>query len=197
MTVAEFFRREIAQPLKLSACLGALPPEGYRVADIVGFPAAMSAQYQQPSEEVSYKAFNNPPVLFDTLILNSPQWRTAIIPAVNGYAASASLALLFYDLVESAERRRIAIGDEVLSYALQVHAEGYDSVLHTRKRWCLGFQKYGESGSFGAAGLGGSRVVANPRVHLSFAFVTNSMGGFSDSDEILHQLGKVFDIGLV
>jgi CubicO group peptidase (beta-lactamase class C family) len=118
-------------------------------------------------------AFQNPSL--GPSYMNSTEFRTAELPAMNGHGTARDLARL-YSLLPS------LLPEELLREATRVHSSGLDQVLLTHSQFGLGFMVHDTAapigvrpGTFGHAGAGGSMAFYDPNARVGFCFVMNQM----------------------
>ncbi len=118
-------------------------------------------------------AFQNPAM--GPGYMNSEQFRSAELPAMNGHGTARDLAKLYALLPK-------LLPDELLAEATRVHSSGPDQVLLTHSQFGLGFMVHDEAApigmraaSFGHAGAGGSMAFYDPEAKVGFCFVMNQM----------------------
>jgi CubicO group peptidase (beta-lactamase class C family) len=118
-------------------------------------------------------AFQNPSM--GPSYMNSTEFRSAELPAMNGHGTARDLAKL-YALLPS------LIPFELLADATRVHSSGHDQVLLAESRFGLGFMVHDDAapigvrpGTFGHAGAGGSMAFYDPAAKIGFCFAMNQM----------------------
>lgn len=156
--------------------IGLTPAEQGGVAEIGPIPVddemlarLRSAGGSEPS--LTAAVFGNPPLLRAGL-MNSPEWRGAVVPAANGHATARGLARLYGalglpgGLLKPQTVRRCAEGSEPRT----------DLVLGVETAFSLGFMldvPYASESSFGHPGAGGSLGYHDPVAGVGFGYVTN------------------------
>jgi CubicO group peptidase (beta-lactamase class C family) len=188
-SLGRFLREEIAEPLGADLHVGLGPAEEKRAADITALqpPPELAAAFGGAAGgelPLLALAFINPSGTGDH---NSPQYRRAEVPAINGHATAGALARVYGALARGGEvdgvRVLSAIGVEA---ARAVQAEGPDPLMGVPLRMGLGFWvsqpgvpglAFGPNeGAFGHPGAGGSVGFADPAARIGFGYVTNRMG---------------------
>ena len=118
-------------------------------------------------------AFQNPSM--GPSYMNSEQFRSAELPAMNGHVTARDLARLYSLLPE-------ILPESLLADAAQVHACGPDQVLLTHSQFGLGLMVHDEEapigvrpGTFGHAGAGGSMAFYDPDAEFGFCYAMNQM----------------------
>ncbi|MGA1361311.1 MAG: serine hydrolase domain-containing protein [Ilumatobacteraceae bacterium] len=127
--------------------------------------------------EMYRRAHANPPGISGVGLVNTPRWRSAVLPSTNLHASARGVCAAF----EAASTDRVS--GEVLSRAVTEISHGTDRLLGRTTRFGRGFQLpipergFGpEASSFGHYGAGGSLGFRDPVRHLSFGYVMNRMG---------------------
>jgi CubicO group peptidase (beta-lactamase class C family) len=200
-SIGAFFAREFAAPLGLSTWIGLPASEENRVAALAAptpadMPAAQAAR-QQPDEEsraaaAVMAAFSDPQSLtmrasnLNGAIggwagQNSPAFRAAEIPSVNGMTDARSLARLYAACVSPVDGCR-ALDAATIAEATKPAFEGPDAVIFTPTRYGLGFglptpatPLLGPS-TFGHSGMGGALGFADAEHRVGFGYVMNKIG---------------------
>ena len=185
-SVGAYFREELAAPLGLDFHIGLAESDHTRCAEMIpaAAPEGGSDVMKQLTEGdgMTARAFNNPPNRRNAV--NSPEWRSAEIPAANGHGDARSLAKLYAALATTGELEDVhVLGRAARDAANTEQATGPDAVLmglHTR--FGLGYFMTGKMipfgpspNAFGHPGAGGSIAFADPDTGLSFAYVMNQM----------------------
>jgi CubicO group peptidase (beta-lactamase class C family) len=120
---------------------------------------------------------------------NSPQWRAAEIPAVNGHGSATGLARLaaMYAGHGSLDGRQV-MTRQVAEDAMTVQASGPEW-QGFEATWGLGLRIDQDRGLAGAVGGGGCQLWADPQRNLAIGYVQNSARPKSDTlkagDELL------------
>lgn len=172
--IAEFFAQEVAGPLGADFHIGLPEGDDHRVAPLVP-PPSMTDEYAAsapPGPDGARR--ESAGVTVRVKDVNSPAWRRALLPAVNGFGNARSVALVQSVLAN----RGTAGGVRLLSArgcepAWQEVFSGPDRVLGTPMSWTAGFGKFGNT--FGWGGWGGSLVVSDPDARMTVAYVMNQM----------------------
>lgn len=189
ISLGQFLREELAQPLGLDMFLGVPETEFSRLADLSGsrdrpqggrlylFDTVLG----EP-ESMTSKALTNPKTLMTSS--NAEAWRRMELPSANLHATAAALASLYGKVA----CREGVVSAQALRRCQQEESVGDDPVLLTRTRFGPGFllQQVGhpETGfgpgtqAFGHPGSGGSLAFADPEQELGFGFVMNQMGPY-------------------
>jgi CubicO group peptidase (beta-lactamase class C family) len=181
-SLGTYFREELAEPLGLDIHIGLDDETAKRAIDVEDPGGRWRAQLLEGADDLRRRAFENPPGLLDPAIVNSPAWRAAEIPAVNGHTTARSLARLYSALALGGELDGVRIlSREMLEEALRVQAEGPDEVFGIPVSFGLGWRLDGgtfECADFAYGGIGGTVAYGNQSRRLAFAFVTRSLAWF-------------------
>lgn len=179
--VRAYFREELAEPLGLDVHIGVADGVAARVADVEDPGGRWRAQLDGVGE-LMRRALENPPGLMVPTVVNSPPWREAEIPAVNGHASARALARLYSGLAAGGELDGARIlSPDLLAEALRPQAQGRDEFFGMEVTYGLGWRLDGGPfalADFGYGGIGGTVAYADPERRVAFAFVTRSLGGF-------------------
>ena len=152
-----------AQMLPARMKVGAAPPAAARAMQkaMTDLRTPTGAAFQNPSLRAGY--------------MNSLEFRTAEMPAMNGHGTARSLAMLY-------DRLPGLLPAAILDAATTTESVGHDLVLLARSCFGLGFMLYDDQapigireGSFGHAGAGGSMAFHDPAARMSFCFAMNQM----------------------
>ena len=152
-------------------------PEHRRVAEMGAFvaDAGMMAALRRPGAgggpSLPALVFGNPPLLLGNLV-NSPAWRSGVVPAANGHATARGLARL-YGALTGPERLLAPASVQRCSAAA---VRGPDLVLGIETSFSLGFMlgiPHAGPGSFGHPGAGGSLGFCDPDAGFGFGYVMN------------------------
>ena len=134
-SVGDYFKNEIAAPLKIDAHIGLDESDDGRVAQMLGAPPLapgdfnLFAEVAKNPESVTAKTFMNPMVLSMAMV-NSRGWRGAEIPAANGHTNGRALARLYGALARGGEVDgvRVMAAREIPTSHLE-ESSGPDEVL--------------------------------------------------------------------
>ncbi|WP_405640871.1 serine hydrolase domain-containing protein [Streptomyces sp. NBC_00019] len=184
-----FLEREVTGPLGIDFTVG-LPEKEYgRAAELVHPPAASSSEQAAIFSQLAplaLAALANPPA--GATEANTPEWRAAEIPAVNGHGTARAVSQLYGVFAgrgtwdgrrilspEAAERVREGQG----SCRDLVLGAGFESETEIGLGlWLSGANaSYGPNPrAFGHDGFGGSCGLADPEAEVSLGYVMNRMG---------------------
>lgn len=178
-TIGTYLRGEVTAPLGLDYWIGLPPNEHSRTAEFFGETKGTLFDESEP-ESLRHRAMRQvPPSLF-----NTPEFRSAEIPSINGHGAPRAIARLFGALAMGGALKGVRIiSPEGLARATAVQWEGREEMLGHRRRMGLGFYVNlpGEipmgpnPHAFGHTGAGGALGFADPDARLGFAYGMNFM----------------------
>jgi len=185
-SVGEYFREEIAGPLRADFFIGCGPELDPRIADLVQGPISMDgdvnlmAEMLQNPEGMTGRAFMNPPLLGDVPMSRS--WRAAEIPAANGHASAAAIATIYGAVAAGGLEGVSVLSREAVERARTEAVCGPDKVLGLTTRIASGFmlappqEPCGPNDrAFNHAGAGGSLGFCDPEARLGIGYVMNHM----------------------
>jgi CubicO group peptidase (beta-lactamase class C family) len=136
------------------------------------------------------RSFTAPRGLHSVSSMNTPEARTASLPAFGGIATASALGKFYVMLAQGGELDGVKfLTPEAVNPMTTTLANGPDKVLLIDTAFSAGFMKdpvdaagrktrtiFGPSlRAFGHPGAGGSVAFADPENHLSFAYVMNQM----------------------
>jgi CubicO group peptidase (beta-lactamase class C family) len=184
-SVGEFVAERLAHPLDLDLWIGLPDALNARVAAQIPAPPPeagtpldpFTARLADPTT-LMHRAFTNPSGMF--AVANSPAFRKAQVPAINGIATARSLSRLYAACLGEVDGVRL-LKPETVERAMRTEAQGEDLVVGYETHYGTGFQLSFPSrpmagpGSFGHYGMGGSMAFAHPGKGLSFGYVMNQM----------------------
>ncbi|MFF4010816.1 serine hydrolase domain-containing protein [Streptomyces sp. NPDC001717] len=173
-SLGEFFAEEVAKPLGADFHIGLAAEHDHRVAPLIA-PPSLGDEYAAgppPGPDGVRREIVGAAIRVKDV--NSPAWRRAHVPAVNGFGNARSVALVHSVLAN----RGTAGGVRLLSPqgcepAWQVLFRGEDRILGTQMSWTAGFGRFGNT--FGWGGWGGSLVASDPDARMTVAYVMNQM----------------------
>jgi len=189
LTVPEFIRRRIAEPLKLDGLyIGDADTQMHRIPDFVGLPdlqrngaKPLNMDYRVPfwvrGERLRDLWRRGLTPKNAKQLYTHPAFWKACLPAMNGVATARSLAKMYAALAMGGELGGVRlVSDEVIRKASEVQTRRADRVAIYPLHWKLGYHRTDASilavpEAFGHFGLGGAGGWANPELKLSFAFL--------------------------
>ncbi|MGB8386046.1 MAG: hypothetical protein WCG47_33225, partial [Dermatophilaceae bacterium] len=128
-----------------------------------GHPRASSASAGVSADSATggcEAALANPPGATDLAVVNSPTFRRAEGPAINGHGTARAVAGLYVALTQGG-----LLPADLLTELRSVQAYGRDMVVGEQARWGMG-------------GLGGNLAWFSEHGQYAFAFVTGQLGDF-------------------
>lgn len=195
MSVGQYFRETIAQPLGVDAWIGLPEARSADVAHLqVSDPlsALWAEEAAKPAPNWPYKAMTLGDALPADLVtedggFNDPHIQAAEIPGAGGIASAAALAKIWSATVVSTNGVRL-IEEAVTAQATRERSGGMPVFggEPPYSRWGCGFQldsaarRYLSDRCFGHDGAGGQVGFADSERRIGFGYVTNWMMGPED-----------------
>jgi len=177
-----FLREEVCGPRGIDFAVGLSAAEQHRAVDVTGLGDEDFRQRVLAGRTPLYeRAVSNPPGAWDRAVVNSPAWRAAEIPAINGHGTADAVCALFVALLDSTLLSG-ALRDEMAT----AHCSGVDAVTGSETAWGLGVAV--DADGFGMGGTGGSLGWASRAGGYAYAFVTGSVGTHERSDLVENAL---------
>lgn len=173
-SLGEFFAQEVAGPLGADFHIGLPAEHDHRVAPLIAPPSLTDDHAASAPPGPDGTRRESAGVAVRVRDVNSPAWRRAQIPAVNGFGHARSVALVQSVLANRGTAGGVRLlSPEGCEPAWQEVFSGPDRVLGTPMSWTAGFGKFGNT--FGWGGWGGSLVVSDPDARMTVAYVMNQM----------------------
>jgi CubicO group peptidase (beta-lactamase class C family) len=184
----EYFRRHVAEVVDADVIFGVPDEDLPRVAELVWHPTGDPPEgvLDQPMNEqqrmIAHCYFN--PSGFSSMgVMNTAEWRRAVIPSTNGHGTARGVARIYNVLAHGGSwRGRHLVGRELLAEAVTVQSQGPCPILETDVSFGLGFQRTRPDrplgpnpNSFGHYGTGGSLGFADPDARIGFGYVMNDI----------------------
>jgi CubicO group peptidase (beta-lactamase class C family) len=166
--LGRFLREELTDSLGIRFGFGLTPGEQRDAVDLTGFEAFEGARLADKPELYAL-ATASPPGAFDPAVVNSPRWRGAAIPAVNGYGTARGIAQMYVDLLAG----RI-VSRELVQEMTTPQSTGVDRVFGHEGSWGLGVAV--DEDGFGMGGSGGHYGGWSAVGGYALGFVTGTMG---------------------
>jgi CubicO group peptidase (beta-lactamase class C family) len=177
LSLGEFFKVTVADPLGADFHIG-LPPEAdARVAPLIPPPPADLSELGLP--ELAVRTLTNPPITGE--VTAEEWWRRAEIPAANGHGNARSVAAIQSIVACGGEARGTRLlSDAGLAAIFQEQSNGRDLVLNVPLRFGMGFGLASETMPMGPrscawGGYGGSLVFNDLDARVTVAYVMNRM----------------------
>jgi CubicO group peptidase (beta-lactamase class C family) len=130
-----------------------------------------------------WHCYFNPSGLSGFGVVNTPEWREAVIPSTNGHSTARAVAAIYGALLGGRRASSPLVGDALVAEATTIHSDGEDAILGRPSRFGLGFQLTQPTrplgpnpAAFGHYGYGGSLGFADPSAQLAFGYVMNRPG---------------------
>ncbi len=180
-SVGRFLREEVCGPSGLDFAFGLSPAEQAAAVDLTGLGPAFFAATAAGRPELYRRAISNPPGAHDARVVNSPAWRAAEIPAINGHGTARAVAGFYQAL---AAGRLLSPG--LLAEAVTPQCSGPDRVFGADNAWGLGFGVSDDG--YGMGGLGGNYAGTSTSGGYSIGFVTGSVGDSARVDALENTL---------
>ena len=172
--------RAIAEPLGADVWFGVPVAEQVRCAELLW---AQLSPFPDPNEfegdaRMTMLSYFNPPGYCSAGVVNTPEWRSAEIPATNGHGTATGVARIYAALLVPGR----LLSPEVLAEATRPQSEGFCPTLGEEVTFGLGFKPttprrpFGPNPrSFGHFGTGGSLGFADPDAGIAFGYVMNDV----------------------
>ena len=186
MTLKEFVRKEIAEPLGADIQIGARPEDDSRIAELIPPPPLDIPLDAVPEDHPMRKTFAimtpNPEA---ALTAQTTAWRRADIGSANGHGNARSLVRALSPISLGGNVNDVQfLRPETTDLIFQEQADGMDLVLCMPARWGIGYAlpkpeavpdiPLGRICFWG--GWGGSMVVMDLDRRMTFSYVMNKMG---------------------
>jgi CubicO group peptidase (beta-lactamase class C family) len=173
-SLGRFLRDEICGPLELDFAVGLDRTQQARVVDLTGLDERFRLNSESGRPELYRRAIGNPPGALDPGVVNSPAWRAAEVPAVNGHGTARGVAGLYAALLQGH-----VLSPGLIDEATTAQCSGRDAVSGHDNAFGLGFAV--DEDGFGMGGLGGSVGWASRAGGYAFGFVTGTLGSGEQS----------------
>lgn len=176
--MARALAEDWTEPFSLDLSMGVAEADAGRLAELQRPP--------RPTDFGEINAATRAAFLQKGAAINArdPRYRSMAIPSVNGVGTAAALARLLAVLAcDGRLDGRTLLSPETVAAASRERIVGPDLVLPHLISWGAGFTRGGPERVFGPNpdavghwGWGGSVAFADPKRHLSFAYVMNRQG---------------------
>ncbi len=186
MTLKEFVRNEIAEPLGADIRIGARPEDDSRIAELIPPPPLDIPWDAVPEDHPMRKTFAiMAPNSEAALTAQTTAWRRADIGSGNGHGNARSLVRSLSPISLGGNVNGVRfLRPETTDLIFQEQADGMDLVLGMPARWGIGYAlpkpeavpdiPLGRICFWG--GWGGSMVVMDLDRRMTFSYVMNKMG---------------------
>jgi CubicO group peptidase (beta-lactamase class C family) len=187
-SLGTFFAEEVAQPLGLEFFIG-LPAElETRVSPVISAPIGGDASDPNYASTLLARALNLGGAVHGRNWMNERGWHAAEVPGGNGITNAVSLSRMYAGLIGPVEDAPAAplLTREQVERARTPLTSGADVVFASvgmplEQKIGLGFWRsgpaslFGDEGSFGHGGAGGSYGFADPEHGLAVGYAMNKM----------------------
>lgn len=198
VSLGEFFRTEIAEPLDADLHIGVPSRDLGRLAQVVPLPGMPALNLAPGEDTIMSRSFTRPPLV--AAQANTREWQQAELPAVNGYGNARSVVRAQTPMACGGTAFGVGLLSEgAVEAALAEQTRGVDVVLGGPMRYALGYGLAQPEMPLGAnpdaafwGGWGGSMVVIDPAARTCFGYVPNRMLGALLGDERLAGLFGAF-----
>jgi len=170
--------RALAAPLGADVWFGVPAAEQSRCAELLWagpIPQIDFSQYEGDAL-MTMLGYFNPPSYCSAGVVNTPEWRSAQIPATAGHGSAAGVARVYAALLEPGR----LLSPELLTEATRPQSEGFCPTLGEDVTFGLGFKPTTSRRplgpnlrSFGHFGTGGALGFADPDAGIAFGYVMN------------------------
>jgi CubicO group peptidase (beta-lactamase class C family) len=177
VSLGEFFRREVGEPLGADFHIGLPASEEGRLAALI--PPPSSAARTDGLPELGIRTFGNP--LIGGATSFEDWWRRAEIPAVNGHGNARSVAAIQSVIAGRGQSGGVRLLSAAGTDAIfEVQADGVDLVLGQPTRLGMGYGLANAENPIGPracywGGYGGSVIVMDQDADLTVCYVMNRM----------------------
>ena len=181
VSLGEFFRRELAEPLGADFHIGTGPEHDHRIGELIP-PKTAPADESKP-DSIAARTFANP--FISARASSTRAWRAAEIPAANGHGNARSVMAV----QTLAANLGVANGKRIMSEAgcraiFDKQTFGKDLVLGVPVRFGMGYGITTDAMPMGPnpniaywGGWGGSTAVIDQDARLCISYVMNRMEG--------------------
>ena len=181
VSLGQFFRRELAEPLGADFHIGTGPEHDHRIGELIP-PKTAPADESKPNS-IAARTFANP--FISARASSTRAWRAAEIPAANGHGNARSVMAV----QTLAANLGIASGKRIMSEAgcraiFDKQTFGKDLVLGVPVRFGMGYGITTDAMPMGPnpniaywGGWGGSTAVIDQDARLCISYVMNRMEG--------------------
>jgi CubicO group peptidase (beta-lactamase class C family) len=183
-TLGRFFAEEVAAPWGLDFHFGLGTAEQARCARLVDEGGRWKQSLLDDPRPLLVPALDNPPGALDADVVDSPAYRAAEVPAINGHGTARAVASFYAGLAAGGVLGGVRLLEEAtVEEALRPWATGDDLLLEHPVNWGLGLQS-DPGGFFGLGGIGGYAGYGVRREGLAagFSYVTCTLGTHERAD---------------
>lgn len=172
--------RAIAEPLDADVWFGVPVAEQARCAELLWAGPGMDIDLRgyEGDQLMVMTSYFNPPGFCSAGVVNTPEWRAALVPSTNGHGTATGVARVYAAVIEPGR----LLSSELLADATRPQSSGFCPVLGEDVEFGLGFTPTGSRRplgpnprSFGHFGTGGSLGFADPDAGIAFGYVMNNV----------------------
>lgn len=184
----EYFAEHVANPLGADVFFGVDEKDLSRAAELTWHPSndppiGLLDKPMSDAQRMVMHTYFNPSGLSSMGVMNTREWRQAVVPSTNGHGTARGIASIYHNLAHSGQYKDVSlISREMLAEATRIQSQGYCPVLDRDVSFCLGFQRTRPErplgpnpDSFGHYGTGGSLGMADPKIKMGFGYVMNDI----------------------
>jgi CubicO group peptidase (beta-lactamase class C family) len=183
--VGRFFADEIAGPWGLDFRFGLGAAEQERCARLVDEGGEWRQAMLADPRALLVPSLDNPPGVLDVDVVNSPAYRAAEVPAVNGHGTARAVASFYGGVAAGGVLDGVRLlAESTVDAALRPWATGVDVLLEDAVSWGLGLQTDPATGDFGLYGIGGfgGFGIRRDGTAVGFGYVTSRLGTHERAD---------------
>jgi len=167
-------------PLGADLWFGVPRAEQHRCADVIFVTTPLSEPVDfaelHGDALMAMLSYFNPPGYSSMGVVNTSDWRDALVPSTNGHGTAGGIARLYAALLE---HHRL-LSPDLLAEATSPQSQGYCPILGEEVTFGLGFKPtvprrpFGPNQrSFGHFGTGGAVGFADPEAGIAFGYAMN------------------------
>ncbi|MFD3656115.1 serine hydrolase domain-containing protein [Streptomyces sp. NPDC058620] len=201
-TLTEFVDTEIAKPTQADVQIGARQADWPRIADLVAPSQLSGIPTGLDPEGIFTRTLAGSPARDEHV--DTPQWRSAELGAVNGHGNARGLARALSVISRRGQVNGLRLlSAETVDKVLDVHADGVDLFLGVPVRWGIGYaladprtMPHMPTGRICFwVGRGGSIVMMDLDRGVTFAYTMNRVGdGILGSERTHDYIKQVYEV---
>ncbi|MGW6712947.1 serine hydrolase domain-containing protein [Streptomyces globisporus] len=202
LTLKEFVATEIAAPAQADVQIGARRADWPRIADLVAPSPSTGIPTGLDTEGIFARTLFGSPARDEHV--DTPQWRSAELGAVNGHANARGLARALSALSRGGRvNGRRLLSEETVDKVFDVQADGVDLFLGVPVRWGMGYaladprtMPHMPTGRICFwVGRGGSIVMMDLDRRVTFSYTMNRVGdGILGSERTHDYIRHVYEV---
>lgn len=182
MTLGNFFRQEIAEPLQADFHIGTSKSVHERIATLIA-PKTTPVDLQSDKDSIAARTFANPAISVQQAGSNA--WREAEIPAANGHGNARSVVRVQTLMANGGTAwGKSLMSEQGCKRALEEQTNSVDLVLGIPMRFGMGYGLATDLIPLGPnenvcfwGGYGGSSIIVDMDARLCISYVMNYMEG--------------------